>query len=310
MRIGVDLGGTKIEAIVLESGGAISNSKRIATPQGNYKATVEAVAGLVEELEASLGQTLTVGVGTPGAISLKTGLMKNCNATCLNGQPLQQDLSRRLSREIRIANDADCFALSEASDGAGKEATSVFGVILGTGVGGGICMHGRLVVGVNAIAGEWGHTTLPVAAYQVCSENEPALESGVRRCFCGRFDCVETWLAGPAFERTYFERSGVRASGKEITSLCENGAEDAKIVVSQYCNLLALALSSVINILDPEVIVLGGGMSNIQVLYEMVPEYWPRYVFSDQIDTRISPASFGDSSGVRGAAWLWPDQAA
>lgn len=310
MRIGVDLGGTKIEAIVLESDGTILSSKRIATPQGNYKATVEAVAGLVEELEESLGHTLPVGIGTPGAISLKTGKMKNCNATCLNGQPLQRDLSTRLSREIRIANDADCFALSEASDGAGKDATSVFGVILGTGVGGGICIHGRLVVGVNAIAGEWGHTTLPIAAYQVCSDNEPALESGVRRCFCGRFDCVETWLAGPGLERTYFERSGVQASSQEIVRLCENGAEDAEIVVSQYCNLLALAMSSVINILDPEVIVLGGGMSNIRVLYKLVPEYWSRYVFSDQINTRIMPASFGDSSGVRGAAWLWPNHAA
>jgi fructokinase len=306
-RIGIDLGGTKIEAIVLDGNGDIHLRRRVDTPRDDYDQTLNAVVGLIAGIarEAGLDPALPVGIGAPGAVSLKTGRMKNCNSTCLNGQPLREDLESRLGRPVRIANDADCLTLSEASDGAGKGKRSVFGVILGTGVGGGICYHQRLLEGVNAICGEWGHTTLPLSGYQQGANNLPEPVPRLRRCFCGRFDCVETWLAGPALERTYREVTGAALPATAIDGDAASGKPMAAAVLDQYCNLLALALGGVINILDPDVIVLGGGVSNIESLYSRVPHYLPRYVFSDQVNTHILPAVHGDSSGVRGAAWLW-----
>lgn len=267
-RIGIDLGGTKTEAITLEAGGREVFRKRVPTPRGDYEATLKTIASLVAE--AGEG---TVGVGIPGALSHATGLVKNANSTWLIGKPLQQDLERVLGREVRIANDANCFALSEATDGAAAGAEVVFGVILGTGVGGGIVVRGRIVEGANAIAGEWGHNPLPLPR----AEDMP-----LRPCYCGRAGCIETYLSGPALER--------------------DGGEPA---LDLYCERLARALAGVINILDPDVIVLGGGVSNIARLYDQVPKLWPRHVFSDHIATRLLPPRHGDSSGVRGAAWLW-----
>ena len=308
-RIGVDLGGTKIEAIVMDGDGQITLRERVNTPVGDYEATVRATAGLIATIasRASLGADIPVGMGTPGAISQKTGMMKNCNSTCLNGRPLAEDLAASTGRKVRIANDADCFALSEASDGAGSHARSVFGVILGTGVGGGICYDGRLLEGANAICGEWGHTTLPLAALLPDTRMDlPPLIAGERHCYCGRFDCVESWLSGPAFERSYQLLAGKSLAASEVEQLAQSGDALAGALVAQYCNLLALALSTVINILDPEVIVMGGGMSNMQAIYDHVGHYLPQYVFSDQVVTQIVRHQHGDSSGVRGAAWLWP----
>lgn len=308
-RIGIDLGGTKIEAIVLEPDGGIRVRQRVDTPRDDYRGLLETVAQLLADIENDAGiagSKLPVGIGTPGAISLATGRMKNCNTTCLNDMPLVEDLHARLERPVRIANDADCFALSEAVDGAGAGARSVFGVILGTGVGGGLCYEQRLLKGVNAICGEWGHTTLPLNAYRPGTASAAyAPLPGYRLCYCNRFDCVESWLAGPALERSYADSTGEPLAAPKIVELAESGDERAGAIVDQYANLLALGLSTVINIVDPDVIVLGGGMSNTGVLYTLVPEYLPRYVFSDRIDTRIARAVHGDSSGVRGAAWLW-----
>jgi len=267
-RIGIDLGGTKIEAIALDAAGHETFRKRVPTPRGDYGATLKAVAALVAE--AGEG---TVGVGIPGALSHATGLVKNANSTWLIGKPLKEDLERVLGREVRLANDANCFALSEATDGAAAGAEVAFGVILGTGVGGGVVVRGRLVEGANSIAGEWGHNPLPLPR----AEDLP-----LRPCYCGREGCIETYLCGPALER--------------------DGGEAA---LGRYCKRLARALAGVINLLDPDVIVLGGGVSNIARLYDEVPKLWPRYVFSDRVATRLLPPRHGDSSGVRGAAWLW-----
>jgi fructokinase len=267
-RIGIDLGGTKIEALALDGSGREVFRRRVPTPRGDYEATLAAIASLVAE--AGEG---TVGVGIPGAISHATGLVKNANSTCLIGKPLKEDLERALGREVRLANDANCFALSEATDGAAAGAEVAFGVILGTGVGGGVVVRGRLVEGANAIAGEWGHNPLPLPR----AEDMP-----LRPCYCGREGCIETYLCGPALER--------------------DGGEAA---LDLYCERLARALAGVINLLDPDVIVLGGGVSNITRLYDEVPKLWPRYVFSDRVATRLSPPKHGDSSGVRGAARLW-----
>lgn len=292
MRIGVDLGGTKIEVLALDSCGEVLLRRRAATPAGSYSAILETIAGLVEGLETELGEVASVGVGSPGAASLKTGAMKNCNTTCLNGQPLQGDLSARLGREVRLANDANCFALSEAVDGSGAEATTVFGVILGTGVGGGLVVNKQLLVGGNAIAGEWGHNPLPGAF-----EDRP--------CYCRRRDCIETYLCGAGL-LTSFRRHGGRASSVEqLVALADSGDACAGEVLENYCRALARALALVINIVDPEVIVLGGGLSNIPLLYRRVPELWGQWVFSDECRSRLLPARYGDSSGVRGAAWLW-----
>jgi len=267
-RIGIDLGGTKIEALALDAAGREFFRRRIPAPRGDYGATLAAVAGLVREAGAG-----TVGVGMPGALSRVTGLVQNSNSTWLIGKPLQQDLATAIGREVRLANDANCFALSEAVDGAGQGAQVVFGVILGTGVGGGIVVRGEVLTGTNAIAGEWGHNPLPLPQ---------AADLPLRPCYCGRSGCIETYLSGPALERDGGERA-----------------------LEAYEERLARALAGVINILDPDVIVLGGGVSKEERLYHEVPKLWRRHVFSDQVATRLLPPRHGDASGVRGAAWLW-----
>ena len=304
MRIGIDLGGTKIEAVLLDDSGQIKYRKRIPTPQDDYHATIKEISALVSEIElrvAKPGQQISVGIGTPGAISPQTGLIKNSNNTCLNGRSIKQDLGNALHREVEIANDADCFTLSESIDGAAKGADVVFGVILGTGVGGGICVNKKLMRGINAITGEWGHNPLPLTASEY---GEITRLSKSRRCGCGKVNCVETWLSGKAFQLSYREASGHELQSQDIAKLAQAGDTLAGELVKQYSRMLALALSMVINIVDPEIIVLGGGMSNIERLYKEVPGYWNDYVFSDQVETRLVKASYGDSSGVRGAAWL------
>jgi len=274
MRIGIDLGGTKIEIVALDAEGREAFRKRVSTPQGDYAGTLGAIAGLVGECEKTLRQKATVGIGIPGALSRVTGRVKNANSTCLIGRDLKGDLESALGREVRIANDANCFALSEAVDGAGQGASVVFGVILGTGVGGGIVVQGALLEGVNAIAGEWGHNPLPLPR----AEDLP-----LRDCYCGRKGCIETYLSGPALQK----------------DPC----------MDRYEERLARALAGVINLLDPDVIVLGGGISNLERLYANVPMRWGAYVFSDQVATRLARNVHGDSSGVRGAAWLWEGSA-
>jgi fructokinase len=270
-RLGVDLGGTKIELLALDASGREVFRRRVPTPQGDYAATVRAVAGLVLDFESNAKQSATVGIGMPGALSRVTGLVKNANSTCLIGRDLKGDLERLLRREVRLANDANCFALSEAVDGAGKGAEVVFGVILGTGVGAGIVVRGEVLTGPNAIAGEWGHNPLPLPR----EEDLP-----LPGCYCGRKGCIEAYLSGPALAR----------DGNNL---------------ERYEERLARSLAGVINILDPDVIVLGGGISNIDSLYTKVPELWRPHVFSDEVRTRLARPVHGDSSGVRGAAWLW-----
>jgi len=287
MRIGVDLGGTKIEALALDAGGREVFRKRVLTPRGDYSATINAVVAMVKEIGAG-----TVGVGIPGALSRMTGLVKNANSTWLIGRPLKQDLERALGREVRIENDANCFALSEAIDGAGKGARSVFGVILGTGVGGGIVVDGEVLLGRNAIAGEWGHNPLPLPG---------EADLPLPKCYCGRSGCIETYLSGPALERDHERLTGERRSAKEIADL------DGQ-TLDRYLERLARALAGVINLVDPDVIVLGGGMSNVPRLYTDVPRLWTRHVFSDHVATRLLRNVHGDSSGVRGAAWLWDEE--
>jgi len=284
LRIGVDVGGTKIEALALDAAGREVFRRRITTPRGDYAATIRAIELLVRE--AGEG---TVGVGIPGSISSKTGLVKNANSTWLIGKPLKRDLEAALETEIRIENDANCFALSEATDGAGKGAAVVFGVILGTGVGGGVVVQGRVLAGANRVAGEWGHNPLPAPA---------AADLPLPDCYCGRRGCIETYLSGPGLSRDYERRTGERKTAEEIVSLGDPA-------VQSYIERLARALAGVINVLDPDVIVLGGGMSNVARLYTEVPRLWTRHVFSDHVATRLAPPVHGDSSGVRGAAWLW-----
>ena len=288
-RIGVDLGGTKIEALALDPSGNEVFRKRIPTPRGDYEATVSAVAALILETESSLKEKGSVGIGIPGALSRATGLVKNANSTCLIGRPFKQDLEKALGREVRLDNDANCFALSEAVDGAGQGAEVVFGVILGTGVGGGIVAHGRLLTGANVIAGEWGHNPLPLPR---------DTDLPLPKCYCGRSGCIEAYLSGPALARDHAQLTGQQLDPQEIVAL--HGAS-----LLRYEERLARALASVINILDPDVIVLGGGMSNAAWLYSEVPRLWTQYVFSDQVATRLVRHAHGDSSGVRGAAWLW-----
>jgi fructokinase len=286
-RIGIDLGGSKIEALALDAAGREVFRKRIATPRGDYVATISAVASLVKEIGPG-----SVGIGIPGALSRVTGLVKNANSTWLIGKPLKEDLEAALHREVRIENDANCFALSEAIDGAGKGARVVFGVILGTGVGGGIVVDGKVLSGVNAIAGEWGHNALPLPR----PDDLP-----LPACYCGRAGCIETYLSGPGLSRDHERTTGKRLSPEEIVSLGDQSLE-------RYVERLARALAAVINVLDPDVIVLGGGMSNVARLYTEVPRLWGRYVFSDRVATRLARPVHGDSSGVRGAAWLWDDR--
>lgn len=297
MRIGVDLGGTKIEAIALDDQGNILQRRRVKTPRDDYDAIVNAIIALVQGLEAELGQEGSVGIGIPGAVSPATGLVKNANTVCLIGQPLQHHLAEALGREVRIANDADCFAVSEATDGAGAGAGSVFGVIIGTGCGGGIVINGRLVGGPNAIAGEWGHNPLPWP--QPDELPGPA-------CYCGQRGCLETWISGTGLQNDFLRNGGEPWKAPQIVDAAEEGYALAEQTLQRYEDRMARALAVVINILDPEVIVLGGGMSNVSRLYDNVPRIWGRYVFStDQVATRLLPPRHGDSSGVRGAAWLW-----
>lgn len=300
MRIGIDLGGTKIEAVALDRCGETLFRKRVCTPQGDYTATLDSICTLVQEADQILGRKGSVGIGIPGTISPATGLVKNANSTCLIGNPLDQDLSNRLERPVRCANDANCFALSEATDGAAAGAGSVFGVILGTGVGGGLVINGQIVCGPNSITGEWGHNPLP------WPNNG---ETSAPPCYCGQTGCIETWLSGPALSRQYQKLSGQDLSADQIWKLVRDNDPLAQAISQQYYRRLAKSLASVINVIDPEVIVLGGGLSNESSLYEAVPALWGEYVFSDGVATRLVPAQFGDASGVRGAAWLWPTDA-
>jgi fructokinase len=305
IRIGIDLGGTKIEGIAIDRQGRELRRERVPTPRGDYDATLTAVGTLVARLEqadCAPGHHAVVGIGMPGAVSPATGLIKNANSTWLNGRPFTSDISRVLDRPLRVANDADCFALSEATDGAAAGAPVVFGVIVGTGTGGGIVVNQRLCSGPNAIAGEWGHNMLPWPRDG---------EWPGPPCYCGRTACIETFLSGPGLERDYASTSGLERTAVDICRLAESGDALAEAAVARYEHRMARGLASVINILDPTVIVLGGGMSNLARLYESVPRIWPAFVFSDRVDTRLVRATHGDSSGVRGAAWLWlPDERA
>jgi len=296
MRLGIDLGGTKIEIIALADDGRTLLRERVATPQGDYMATLMAVAGLVEATENALGQRGSVGLGIPGAESLASGLIKNANSTCLIGRPLRRDLQAVLQREVRLANDANCFALSEAIDGAGRDAGIVFGAILGTGVGGGIVIDRRVLTGANAIAGEWGHNPLPLPA----GDDLP-----LPACYCGRPGCVEAYLSGPALTADHRRHTGQDVDAAAIDAAAAAGDAASEATLCRYEERLGRALAGVINLLDPEVIVLGGGLSNMARLYRNLPECCGRHVFSDVFRTRFLPPVHGDSSGVRGAAWLW-----
>jgi fructokinase len=296
MRIGIDLGGTKIEGIALDGTRELLR-RRIATPRGDYAATLRAVCEIVAGIESETRHTGTIGVGIPGAISATTGLVKNANSTWLIGHPLDRDLERSLGRPVRLSNDANCFALSEATDGAGKGAQTVFGVILGTGTGAGIVVNGSVIEGRHRIAGEWGHNPIPWP------------ENGERPgpiCYCGRTGCIETFLSGPGLSSTYRSISDRVLDADAIAKLAGSGDPDAVQAIERYEGRLARALAGIMNVLDPDIIVLGGGVSNIGRLYTRVPALWKPFVFSDSADTPLVAARHGDSSGVRGAAWLWP----
>ena len=296
-RIGIDLGGTKIEAAVLGDDGSVRARRRVATPRDDYPATLRSMAALVEDLEAEMGSAAVVGVGMPGTISPATGLVKNANSVWLNGHPLAEDLRRVLPRPLRFANDANCFALSEAVDGAAAGAGAVFGVIVGTGTGGGVVVHGRIWTGPNAIAGEFGHNPLPW----------PNVDEGPGPlCYCGQSGCIETYLSGPGLSRDHERATGQSLDAAGIAARAASGDMAAEATLRRYEDRMARTLASVVNILDPDVVVLGGGLSNLSRLYAAVPRLWTRYVFSDRVDTRLVSPRHGDSSGVRGAAWLWP----
>ena len=300
IRVGLDLGGTKIEGIALDRGGSELARHRVPTPRGDYAATVEALALLAERLEGHAAATATVGVGMPGVISPATGLVKNANSTWLIGRPMAADLSARLGRAVRCANDANCFALSEAVDGAAAGARVVFGVILGTGTGGGVVVDRRVVSGANAIAGEWGHNPLPWPRSGADGDEWPGPP-----CYCGRTGCIETFLSGPGLALDYEREVGRRAEPPEIVARAAVADATAERCLQRYEDRLARGLAAIINVIDPDVIVLGGGMSNVDRLYTTVPRLWTPYVFSDVVTTRLVKATHGDSSGVRGAAWLW-----
>jgi fructokinase len=298
MQIGIDLGGTKTEAIALDASQIAAERRRIATPR-DYAGTLDAIIGLVAEIEAETGRTGSVGVGIPGVVSRISGLVKNANSTWLNGRSLRRDLEVRLARPVRVANDANCFTLSEAIDGAGRGLGAVFGVILGTGVGGGISMGGRIHEGPNQIAGEWGHNVLP---WMTDEERASA-----PACYCGKRGCVETFLSGPGFERDAARRAGPQRSSHDLVRAAAAGDAQACEAIDRYADRLARALAGVINVLDPDAVILGGGMSNLPDLSEAVAGRLPGYVFSDSVLTRIVRNQHGDSSGVRGAAWLWTE---
>ncbi|PWT79742.1 MAG: hypothetical protein C5B57_13360 [Blastocatellia bacterium] len=296
MRIGIDLGGTKIEAIALGDDGSTLWRQRIPAPRDDYGATVDAVGELVQTIEQDLGVSGTVGIGIPGTISPASGLVKNANSTWLIGHRLAEDLARRLCRPVRLANDANCFAISEATDGAAAGAEVVFGVIIGTGTGGGVVVRGHGLTGPNAVAGEWGHNPIPWPQ---------SGESPGPPCYCGRSGCIETFLSGPGLERDYARNDADGISALEIAARARAGEPRAIACLNRYVDRMARSLATVINVLDPDVIVLGGGLSNMDQLYSAVPKHWGVFVFSDQVDTRLVRAAHGDSSGVRGAAWLW-----
>ena len=296
VRIGIDLGGTKIEAAAIDAAGTILARRRVATPRDDYPGTLDAIALLVAGVEQQVGRAATLGVGMPGAISPAAGVVKNANSVWLNGQRFDRDLEAALGRPVRCANDANCFALSEAHGGAASGARVVFGVIVGTGTGGGVVVDGRVLTGPNAVAGEWGHNPLPWPRQE---------ELPGPPCYCGHHGCIETFLSGPALALDYRLATGRMLSPADIDRLAGRDDSAAEAALARYEDRMARALASVINVLDPDVIVLGGGMSNLSRLYSAVPRRWGEYVFSDRVDTRLVPPAFGDSSGVRGAAWLW-----
>jgi fructokinase len=298
MKLGIDLGGTKIEAVVIDDASQVLVRRRVATPQGDYAGTLEAIAALVADVEIQAGRSgLPIGVGHPGSVSPTSGLLRNASSTCLNGKPLREDLERVLGRPVRMANDADCLALSEAFDGAAAGARNVFAVILGTGVGGGIVINGGLIGGANGIVGEWGHNHLPWMRPEWDESPGPA-------CWCGQHGCIETFLSGPALAADHARATGQTVSAVDIAALAQNGDVAANGTLGRYEDRLARALAHVINLLDPEVIVLGGGISRIDRLYRYVPALWDAWIFSDEVSTRLVPAQHGDSSGVLGAARL------
>ncbi len=299
-RLGIDLGGSKIEIVALAADGRCALRRRVATPRGDYRGTLRAIATLVTDTETALGVppgACTVGIGTPGSLSPQSRRLRNSNSVCLNGEPLLDDLQTLLAREVRIANDANCFAMSEAADGAGASGAVVFGVILGTGVGAGIVVQGSVLAGCNGIAGEWGHNPLPWPR----DDERPG-----RACYCGRAGCIETWLSGPALEFDYGQTARRPLDAAAIVALAAAGDATAQAALARYEERLARALAHVINILDPDVIVLGGGMSNADSLYRRVPEGWGPWIFADRVATRLVRNAHGDSSGVLGAARLWP----
>ena len=295
MRIGIDLGGTKIEAIALDEQGNELARKRVATPSDDYHKILNTIKQLVDVLEAETGCKGQVGIGTPGALSPATGLLRNSNTVCMNYMPVKQDLETLLNRSIKMGNDANCFSLSEAVDGAAAGADVVFGVIVGTGTGGGVVVHGKVLTGPNAIAGEWGHNALPWPE----DDERPG-----PKCYCGKLGCVETFISGPGMMHDHLSHTGQKLTTREIVRQSEQGDMAAEQTLIRYENRMARSLAHVINILDPDVIVLGGGMSNIQRIYQNLPAIWGDYVFSDKVFTRLVAPRFGDSSGVRGAAWL------
>jgi fructokinase len=296
-RIGIDVGGTKIEGAAIDARGSVRFRHRVATPAQDYGATIDAIIAVISTIEQEIGATAPVGLGIPGAVSPATGLIKNANSTWLIGRPLQRDLESSLGRPTRLANDANCFALSEATDGAGAMAKTVFGVILGTGVGGGIAVRRQILGGANAIAGEWGHNPMPWPT---------ADEIAGPPCWCGRSGCLETFLSGPALAADHHRHYRRKLSAEEIAEAAAAGNPEACATLERYMDRLARGLASVINLVDPDAIVLGGGLSSISALYDRVPCLWARYIFSDRVDTPLLPPVHGASSGVRGAAWLWP----
>jgi fructokinase len=296
MRIGIDLGGTKIAGIALKPDESVAAELRIATPREDYAATLEAVHQLVLQLERAAGARGVVGLGMPGSISPVTGLVQNANSTWLNGRPFDRDLARHLGRPLKVANDANCFALSEATDGAAAGARAVFGVILGTGCGGGLVLEGKLVVGPRAIAGEWGHNPLPWP--------QPDELPGPR-CWCGRFGCIESWVSGPGLSADYARATGECLTPAEIAAAAARGVKSAVETLERHASRLARGLAHVINIFDPEAIVLGGGLSQLEHLYEQLPGLIAPHVFAAKASVDILRPKWGDASGVRGAAWLW-----
>ena len=296
MRIGVDLGGTKIEAVALDDTGSELAKQRVATPRGNYPGTLDAIGELVSALERQTEQSGTVGVGMPGSFSTVTGVVRNANSTWLIGQPFDHDLQARLGREVRFANDANCLAVSEAVDGAGAGAAVVFAVILGTGVGGGVALNGKVHNGHNAIGGEWGHNPL--------GWMEPEEFPGPD-CYCGKRGCIETFVSGTGFEQDFLRTTGERIRGLEIVARAASGDADADAALQRYEHRLARSIATLANVLDPDVFVLGGGMSNLPQIYETLPRLVPNWTLGGEFTTPIRPAKHGDSSGVRGAAWLW-----